>query len=128
MVRLFLFLLFLWPIPAWAADGAAGDMVSSILKVLAALGVVLGLVLLLYAFSRKGRGWLPSAKGGALRVVETRHLAPKKFLCLVEVRGEELLLGVGQERVELLARLGQPGEKQTEGFADALESALGSGR
>ena len=128
MTRLFPLMLLLWPVPAWAADGAAGGMVAATLKLIAALAVVLGLVLLLYALGRKGTGWLPAAKGGAIRVVETRHLAPKKSLCLVEVRGEELLLGIGIERIEVLARLGRPGQGEAEGFAAALEAARGDGR
>lgn len=69
------------------------------------LFLVLGLVLLLYYLSRKGFGFLPTAKSGAIKIIEMRHLMPKKALCLVEVRGKELLLGIGTERIEILAAL-----------------------
>jgi len=124
-------LLTLVPLPVWAADGAGGGgMMTAILKVIAALAVVLGLVLLLYALGRKGTGWLPSAKGAAIRVVEMRHLAPKKTLCLVEVRGEEMLLGIGHERIEVLARFGKQSARTSgePGFAATLNAAEGDGR
>jgi flagellar protein FliO/FliZ len=78
-------------------------MVGPTLKALGALVFVLGVVLLLYfALSRKGFGLLPAARGGQIQIVEMRSLGPKKGLCLVRVRGEEFLLGLGGERIELL--------------------------
>ena len=89
--------------------------------------MVLGIVLLLYALGRKGmgKGWLPNAKGGAIRIVEMRHLAPKKSICLIEVRGEELLLGVGLERIEVLARFERAGQPPSGGFQATLDAARG---
>lgn len=118
------------PVPAFAAGSPGGDMVAATLKVIAALAVVLGIVLLLYALGRKGAGtgWLPSAKAGAIRIVEMRHLAPKKSLYLVEVRGEELLLGVGLERIEVLARFERSGRTPAEGFSAVLDAARGEQR
>ncbi|HXJ35881.1 MAG TPA: flagellar biosynthetic protein FliO [Candidatus Eisenbacteria bacterium] len=42
----------------------------------------------------------------AIRVVTNRYLGGKRFLTLVEVDGERLLLGVAGEQVSLVARLG----------------------
>jgi len=107
----------LWTTPAWAAE--AGDsLFVSWVKLIVALLVVLGLILLLYAASRKGFGFLPAAKGGQIKVLEMRSLGAKKGLCLVRVRDEEFLLGLGGERVELIARLGTPGAS----FAATLEN------
>ncbi|MGH7894692.1 MAG: flagellar biosynthetic protein FliO [Candidatus Binatia bacterium] len=44
--------------------------------------------------------------GDAIRVVTNRYLGGKRFLTLVEVDGERLLLGVAGEQVSLVARLG----------------------
>ncbi len=111
--------------PAWAVDAASapgGDLVGPAFKALGALAVVLGLVLLLYGLSRRGFGFLPSAKGGAIEVVEMRSLGPKKGLCLVKVRGEEFLLGVGSDRIDFLSRI--EGKAET-GFEDSLKAAMG---
>lgn len=88
---------------AFAADAPPGASLP-IFKVLAALGVVLGLMLLLYAATKRGVRFFPKTRQGAIRVVETRALGGRKFLCLVQVRGEEFLLGVGGDRIDFLTR------------------------
>ncbi|OGQ94853.1 MAG: hypothetical protein A2521_11230 [Deltaproteobacteria bacterium RIFOXYD12_FULL_57_12] len=72
------------------------------------MGIVLGIILVFYYLSRKGLNLLPAGKAGAIKVVEMRYLMPKKALCLVNVRGRELLLGIGTERIELIAELDLP--------------------
>ena len=42
----------------------------------------------------------------AIRLVTSRYLGGKRFLTLVEVDGERLLLGLAGEQVSLVARLG----------------------
>jgi flagellar biogenesis protein FliO len=46
--------------------------------------------------------------GGAdtIRLVTSRYLGAKRFLTIVEVDGERLLLGLAGEQVSLVARLG----------------------
>jgi flagellar biogenesis protein FliO len=46
----------------------------------------------------------PAADG--IRLVSNRYLGAKRFLTLVEVDGERLLVGVTGERIALVARLG----------------------
>jgi flagellar protein FliO/FliZ len=103
-------MLFLLPSAALAAapgaEAATPDMLGSGLRLLVGLVLVLGLMLLLYAMSRRGLRWLPKPRGGAILVREMRHLGPKKALCLVEIRGRELLLGIGADRIDLLCTLG----------------------
>lgn len=115
-------LLVLLPAVAAAAPSSAVDPLGSGLRLLGALGMILGLILLLYAASRRGLRWLPKARGGAIRIIETRPLGPKKSLCLIEVRGRELLLGIGAERVELLCQLG---ESAPLNFDQTLQQQLG---
>ena len=112
------FLVIFHALPAFAAEATEGGFLVPGLKLVGALAVVLAIVLLLYALSRKGLGFLPSAKGGAIQVVEMRSLGPKKGLCLVRVRGEEFLLGLGADRVELLSRV-KPAEPGFEGELQA---------
>jgi flagellar biogenesis protein FliO len=51
--------------------------------------------------ARKARGG-----GEAIRLVTSRYLGAKRFLTIVEVDGERLLLGLAGEQVSLVARLG----------------------
>ncbi|MHB1400224.1 MAG: flagellar biosynthetic protein FliO [Trichloromonadaceae bacterium] len=115
-------LLLLLPSAAQAAQSSAGDPFGSGLRMLGALGMILGLILLLYAGSRRGLRWLPKARSGAIRIVEVRQLGPKKSLCLVQVRGRELLLGVGADRVELLCQLG---DEPSPSFDETLQQLGG---
>lgn len=103
-----------------AAEAVEGpSLLGSSLKMAAALAVIVGLLLLVYWASRKGFGILPKPREGAIRVLETRPLGGRKFLCLVSVRGQELLLGVSHERIEQLAQLPPRSD-----FADTLNTQL----
>ena len=44
--------------------------------------------------------------GDAIRLVTSRYLGGKRFLTIVEVDGERLLLGLAGGQVSLVARLG----------------------
>ena len=55
------------------------------------------------------------ADGDAIRVVTSRHLGTKQLVALIEVGGERLLLGVTADHVQLVARLGAPGDPASRG-------------
>jgi len=57
--------------------------------------------------------------GGAIHVVTSRYLGAKRFLTLVEVDGQRLLLGVAGDRVSLVARLGTEAAPEPEGRPEA---------
>ncbi len=116
-MRLLIPLLLLIASPAFAAEAiATPSFLGSSLKMAAGLAIVIGILLLVYAASRKGFGVLPQKKGGLIQVLETRPLGGRKFLCVVKVRDEELLLGLSNDRIECLTRLSPP-----ETFAEALQ-------
>lgn len=115
-------LLLATAVPAWAEPVVGGgDFFIPWVKLIVALLLVLGLILLLYAASRRGFALLPAARSGQIKVLEMRSLGPKKGVCLIRVRDEEFLLGLGSDRVELLARLAGP--KTT--FAETLDKQPG---
>lgn len=95
------------------------SLFTASLKMLAALGVVIGLLLLFYAASRRGFGFLPQNKSEIIQIIETRPLGGRKFLCVVKIRDEEILLGMTPDRIEHLGRLA-PAKK---GFSDSLQTA-----
>ncbi len=118
-MRIISFLLLFIATPVFAVDTVASpSLLGSSLKMAAGLAVVIGLLLLLYAASRRGFGVLPQKKNGLIQVLETRPLGGRKFLCVVKVRGEEMLLGLTNERIEYLAKV-PPAEK----FATSLQQA-----
>lgn len=102
--------LLLSPAVACAAGGKGGEgesMTAAVFQMMASLAVVLGLIYLIYyVFNRwfKGVG-TGKMRSGHIRVVETRYLAPKRSLMIVEVGGEFLLLGSSSEGVQLIKKL-----------------------
>ena len=128
-------MILLLPAAVFAADGTGEGFgfLSSLVQMIAALAVVVGLILVL---SWLGGRWLnatggPTAGQRYIRIVETRYLAPKKSLFLVEVAGEYLLLASSGEQlnfvkqinmVEEIEVIGGIGERQT--FASAFRERL----
>ncbi len=99
-----------------ATPATAPSLLGSALKMLAALALICGILLLIYAAQRKGFGVLPQKKDGLIKVMETRPLGGRKFLCVVRVRNEELLLGLSHDRIECLSKLESP-----DVFSDRLQ-------
>jgi flagellar biogenesis protein FliO len=72
---------------------------TAIVWALAAALVAAGVAILR---ARRVRG----GEGEAIRLVTSRYLGGKRFLTIVEVDGERLLLGLAGDQVSLVARLG----------------------
>lgn len=90
-----------------------------LLKMMAALGVVLGLMLLLSAGMRKYRLGREKTGDASIKIKESRALGSKKMLCLVEVRGQDMLLGITSERVMFLSHI--PPRQSTASFARVMD-------
>ena len=94
----------LLPSLACASDGL--EVAGSLGQMVGSLVLVIGIILVLYYLA--GR-YLKLPQGGShfgyIRVVETRHLAPKKSLVLVEVAGEYLLLSNTGEGVSFIKQV-----------------------
>lgn len=116
-----IFLLLVLPATACATDTNSFSMGSALLQTTWALLVVMGLILALYGLARK-RLLFTRATGGVIQVVEMRALNPRSSLVLVEVRGQEFLLGVGASGIHLIAPL-SPEKEQPADFESLLKEA-----
>jgi flagellar protein FliO/FliZ len=107
MRSLLVSVLLLCPALAGAAEPyETPDLVPAFLKMLGGLAVIVGILLAMYALNRKW-GLFTQSRKGEIQILETRQLGNKRALCLARARGRDLLIGLGQERIELLADLGQ---------------------
>jgi flagellar protein FliO/FliZ len=97
---------------------------STTLRVIWGLLVVLGILFIIYGLMKKKMSFLNMQGKGLIKIVEARHLMPKKSLYLVEVRGQEFLLGTGQDGINLIASI-RPGSKGS--FAEILENSESEG-
>lgn len=106
--RIFFSLAILLPYCAHAADNAVASPV-----VVNPLNMILGL---LFLFMLVGAGWwivnraggLQIRHGNGLRVVAAISVGPRERVVLIEIGGEQILLGVAPGRVNLLHRFEQP--------------------
>lgn len=92
--------------PAWETD-----LTLPVVKMIMALGLVLALLLGLYALMRR---WLPGQAGaageGGLRLLARLPLGPKQGVAVVEVAGRVLVLGYGEQTIHLLSVIDDPAQ------------------
>ncbi len=85
---------------------APPDMLATALKMVAALGVVLGGLFLVYYFTRRvSKLDRSGAKEKWVRVLANKFIGVKKNICVVEIPGSILILGVTSERITLLTQI-----------------------
>ncbi len=100
--------------------GSEGTLLEGSLRMIWGLLIVLGIILILYAFLKKRFSLLTSSPGQRIKVIEIRPVMPKKSLCIVEVDGKEFLLGISSDHIQHVATLSK---QETGTFAQSLESA-----
>ena len=94
---------------------SAGAM---LLRVVLALGLVLGLLAaVLYLYRRAAGRGRTSEKRNRIEVVAQRSLGPRTSLAIVEVAGESLLIGITSQQISALRTLGVPAETLGHGVA-----------
>ena len=82
------------------------DLMIAGLKMIAALGVVLAVVLLLlYGVRKLASQRIPAGCAKRIQVLESHYMGVKKSIALVRVPGKILVLGLCQDRINLLDTL-----------------------
>jgi len=94
-------------------------------RVIWGLLVVLGIILALYALLRKRFSLLSNTSERAIKIVEIKPLMGRKALCLISVKGNEYLLGIGGDRITHLATLPK---EITPSFAETLQATERKGQ
>lgn len=114
----------------FAQTALAGEQppfsLSASIRLFWGLLIVLGILFIVYALVKKRLSMLNGGNKGVITIVETRHLMPRKSLCLIRVREREYLLGLGNDRISLIAALpSTPDEPPTDNrsFAKILTTA-----
>lgn len=81
------------------------DPVSSGLRMLWGLLVVLAIMFVLYYFMKKRLSAYQQHGKGTINIVEIKNIPPRKSLMLVEVRGREFLVGGGNDSINTIVPL-----------------------
>ena len=96
------------------------EMGDHLLQIVLALGLVVGLVVVLgYAMKRINSGHFKS--GGEIRVVASTFLGAKERILLLEVNGRQILVGVSAQNIRTLSEF-PPGPAK-ESFSRVLDEA-----
>lgn len=112
------------PSPSLFGQAGASPPRVSLQRTIFALVLVLVLILVAIPVAKKVISpRLRSGRQGRLRVAETLPLGGRRFLCLVEVPGKTLLLGVTEDAIESLTEIegvaeGTPDENGGTGTSD----------
>ncbi len=94
------------PVPVGGEGGDAPSLAVALIKMLFALIMVLGLLLLGLHGVRKMKSLQEKAYGGDMvKVLTTKGLAPKKYVSVIEVGGEVMVLGLSETSVTLLGKM-----------------------
>ena len=81
------------------------SLLSASLRMIWGLLIVSGILLIIYAVMRKRFSFAGSNSKSKIQIKEIRHIMPKKSLCLVEVGGQEFLLGLSADNISLITPL-----------------------
>ncbi|MEZ9199350.1 flagellar biosynthetic protein FliO [Shewanella sp. 10N.286.54.B9] len=111
-------------VAATAEKSAAPSSVATLASMVGGLIVVLLLIFAL-AYMVKRLNLVPSSQG-VLKTLAVTPLGQKEKLVLVEVDGQQYLLGVTPHQVNLVDKLSEPVEISTDSFASRLRQAKSS--
>lgn len=111
-------------VPVEAAPSTAPSTVATLTSMVGGLIVVLLLIFVL-AYIVKRLNLVPSSQG-ALKTVAMTSLGQKEKLVLIDVDGQQYLLGVTAQQVNLIDKLDTPVDVAAESFASRLRQAKSS--
>lgn len=115
-------LAWLLAVPAGESLAATTSLIEleSYFRVFWGLGIVLAIILILYALLRKRFSLFANHPQKHITIVEIKPLSGRKSLCLVRVKDQEFLIGLSGDRISHLATLSGPSSPS---FADTLDAA-----
>lgn len=82
------------------------DLLSTSIKMLSALGIVLGGMLMVFYFMKRYlKRDLPGSKEKLIRVLSSSYIGVKKHISLIEVPGSVLVVGITNDNISLLSKI-----------------------
>ncbi len=112
------------------------EIASTVFRMLAALGIVLGgLLVVVYFMKRFLKREVGGSKGTLIKVIDSQYIGIKKNISLVEIPGSVLVVGVSNDNISLLTKiednavldvLRKENRRITPSFSDYLQRLTGS--
>ncbi len=78
------------------------DTLYSGLRMLWGLLIVLAVILALYTVLKRRFSVFKQQENSLIKVLEIKHIMPKKSLILIEVKGQEFLVGSGNDTISTI--------------------------
>lgn len=72
------------------------------LRMLWGLVIVLAIILIIYAILKRRFSVFKQQENCLIKVLEIKHVMPKKSLILIEVKGQEFLVGSGNDSINTI--------------------------
>lgn len=87
-------------------SGETVTLFFAILKVIGSLGLVLGIMILLAFFFKKfGVSGGNLKQGSLIKIMDTRMIAPKKYVSVLQIAHEYIVVGITDQSINLLSKL-----------------------
>ena len=95
---------------ALAAQDMANPMATLLItaKVVGAFILVAGLMALVFKIMQRAGVGTAAGRGSLISVLETRAIAPKKYISVVQIGDQQLAVGITENAVSLLCQLEKP--------------------
>ncbi|MCW8996514.1 MAG: flagellar biosynthetic protein FliO [Psychromonas sp.] len=108
MIAVFIVLAAFFPIHVFAAQEGAGPPELEITSMLASLLIVL-VCIFVFAYLMKQTNLLKNARGKSqIKIIATQPLTSKGRVQMIEINGQQYLLGVTEQNITLLDKLESP--------------------
>lgn len=107
--------------------GDSASLFLAIVKIIGALVVVLGLLLTLaWLFRKIGFNQRGGRQGSLINVLDSRMVAPKKYIAVIEIADEFVAVGITDQNISFLTRLENTAEITKNHKTAGLENQTGS--
>jgi flagellar protein FliO/FliZ len=81
------------------------DLFPSFLKMISALAVTLGIMLITIYVLKKAMKRTGGINDGLIKILCTQYLGPKNSIMLIEVLGDILVIGISSNQISLLTKI-----------------------
>ena len=81
------------------------DLFPSFLKMVSALAVTLGIMLITIYLFKKAMKKTGGINDGLMKILSTQYLGPKDRIMLIDVLGDILVIGVSSNQISLLTKI-----------------------
>ncbi|MBW1670339.1 MAG: flagellar biosynthetic protein FliO [Deltaproteobacteria bacterium] len=81
------------------------DLIPSFLKMVSALAVTLGIMLITIYLLKKAMKRTGVVNDGLMKILSTQYLGPKNSIMLIDVLGDILVIGVSSNQISLLTKI-----------------------